>query len=322
MFLKSLRTAFVAFAVGAATVAVTAVALTAPAEAAARAVVGNHLKAAISQANSGNYAAARASLAAAEGVGGLTAGDQAAIAQVRQYIAAKSGAGGTSGCAGLYLKGDYRGVINAGGGDAQCTQLKAQAYYLIHDYAGCTRYIRNAYGSGAGEQVLTLLMRCAYENQDNESMRTALEQLVSRTNKPEYWSQLLTTAEGTKGLKDHQTLDIYRIKLMTGSINKPEQYMLLAQIALQLGCAAEAQAVLKKGVDAKVLQPNDRLNRLMAMAGGQAATNAANAGRAAAGNGDALIKLSEDLWGQGKYDDALKFAKAGIAKGVSDQPNA
>ena len=28
--------------------------------------------------------------------------------------------------------------------------------------------------------------------------------LVARTNKPEYWSQLLSTAQGTKGLSDHR----------------------------------------------------------------------------------------------------------------------
>lgn len=322
MFSKSIRAAAMALALGTATAVVGVVAFTEMAEAAARPAVGKPLQSAIAQANAGNYAAARASVAAAEAVGGLTPGDQAAIAQVRQYIAAKSGAGGSSGCAALYLKGDYRGVINAGGGDAQCSQLKAQAYYLLHDYAGCTRYIRSAFGGGAGEQILTLLMRCAYENQDNDSMRTALEQLVSRTNKPEHWAQLLSTAEGTKGLKDHQTLDIYRLKLLTGSITKKDQYMTLAQLALQLGFAAEAQTVIQKGIEAKVLVADDRLNRLMGMTRGQANANAANFQKNAGGNGDMLIKLSEDAWGQGKYADALSLAQKAIAKGVTDKTNA
>ena len=84
-------------------------------------------------------------------------------------------------------------------------------------------------------------------------MRTALETLVARTNKPEYWNQLLNTAQGTKGLSDHQTLDIYRLKLLTSTIAKSDDYNLLAQLALQLGFAAEAQAVIEKGIAAKVL---------------------------------------------------------------------
>ena len=323
MLSKSLRAAAAAFVLGTATLAVATVSFTVSAEAAARASVGRPLQEALRQAGAGNFSAARASVAAAEAVGGQTPGDRAAIDQVKQYIAAKSGGGGGGGgCAGLYLKGDYRGVIAAGGGDAQCMQLKAQAYYLTHDYAGCTRYIRNNFGSGAGEQLLTLQMRCAYENQDNEGMRTALEQLVARTNKPEYWTQLLDTASGTKGLSDHGTLDIYRLKLLTNTLTKADDYSLLAQLALQLGFAAESAAVVQKGIDAKVLT-DARTMRLLGMAKGQAAANAAGAARVqASGNGDALVKLGEDAWGQGRFPDAVRLIQAGIAKGATDNDNA
>ncbi|MGZ5934187.1 MAG: tetratricopeptide repeat protein, partial [Rhizomicrobium sp.] len=157
-------------------------------------------------------------------------------------------------------------------------------------------------------------------------MRTALETLVARTNKPEYWSQLLNTAQGTKGLSDHQTLDIYRLKLLTNSISKADDYNLLAQLALQLGFAAEAQSVIEKGIAAKVLT-GDRTTRLLTMAKNQAGANAANNAKAAAAanaapNGDALVKLGEDAWGQGRYPDAIKLIQAGIAKGPTDKDNA
>ncbi len=250
--------------------------MTVSAEAAARPAVGRHLNEAIHQAGAGNVSAARASVASAEGVGGLTPGDRAAIDQVKSYIAQKSGSAGGGGCAGLYLKGDYRGVIASGGGDAQCTTLKAQSYYLLHDYAGCVRYIRDNMGSGAGENTLVMQQRCAYESQDNEGQRQALELLVQRTNKPQYWKQLLETAQGTKGLSDHGTLDIYRLKLMTGSLVKAEDYSLLAQLALQLGFAAESASVIQKATVAKV-QMGGRTGALLAMANGQAASNAAKA---------------------------------------------
>jgi tetratricopeptide (TPR) repeat protein len=192
----------------------------------------------------------------------------------------------------------------------------------MRDFRSCANYIHENFGSGAGEQLLQLQQRCAYEAGDNEGQRTALEALVQRTNKPEYWTQLLQTAQGTKGLKDHDTLDIYRLKLLTGSLTKKDDYTLLAQLALQMGFAAEAQAVIQKGMDAKLLN-DDRTVRLMNMAKGQAATNAANAQRTqATGNGDALVKLGEDAWGQNRFDDALKFVQAGIAKGVNDKSNA
>jgi tetratricopeptide (TPR) repeat protein len=164
--------------------------------------------------------------------------------------------------------------------------------------------------------------RCAYESQDNEGQRQALELLVQRTNKPQYWAQLLDTASGTKGLSDHGTLDIYRLKLLTGSLVKADDYSLLAQLALQLGFAAESVSVIQKATAAKV-QMGGRTGALLTMANGQAAANAAKAGQiAASGNGDALVKLGEDAWGQGRFPDAVNLIQKGIAKGVSDKANA
>ncbi|HEY4940582.1 MAG TPA: hypothetical protein VII56_04085 [Rhizomicrobium sp.] len=323
MLSKTLRAAAAAFVLGTAALAAGTLSMTVPAEAAARAAVANLLKQAVSQAGGGNLSGARASVASAEGMSGLTAGDRAAIDQVKSYIAQKSGAsGGGGGCAGLYLKGDYRGVIALHARDAQCMTLTAQSYYLTHDFSSCVRYIRDNFGSGAGENTLVMQQRCAYESQDNEGQRQALELLVQRTNKPAYWSQLLDTAAGTKGLSDHGTLDVYRLKLLTGSLTKPEDYSLLAQLALQLGFAAESAAVIQKATDAKV-QMGGRTGALLGMAKGQAAANAANAGRImASGNGDALVKLGEDAWGQGRFPDAVKLIQSGIAKGVSDKSNA
>jgi hypothetical protein len=321
MLANTFRAAAAAFVLGAATIA--SVALTVPAEAAARPAVGRALQEAIRDAGAGNYSGAKAAVAQAEGISGLTPGDHAAIDQVKQYIAQKSGSGGGGGgCAGLYLKGDYRGVIALHGGDAQCMTLTAQAYYVTHDYSGCVHYIRNSFGSGAPENILVMLQRCAYENQDNEDQRYALEQLVQRTNKPEYWSQLLDTAQNTKGISDHGTLDIYRLKLLTGSLAKADDYNLLAQLALQLGFASESASVIQKATDAHV-QLGPRTGALLAMAKNQAAANAGNVGKImATGNGDALVKLGEDAWGQGRAADALKLVQAGIKKGVSDKANA
>jgi hypothetical protein len=322
MLFKSFRAAAVAFLVGIAAVAVGTLAVTSTAEAAARPAVGRYLQTAIQQAGAGNLSAARSAVSSAESVGGLTPGDRAAIDQVKSYISQKAGSGGGGGCAGLYLKNDYRGVIALHGRDTQCMQLTAQAYYLLRDFAGCTRYVTQNFGSGGGEQILTLQMRCAFENGDNETMRQALEHLVSITNKAEYWSRLLDTAAGTKGISDHGTLDVYRLKLLTGNLTKKDDYLLLAQLALQFGFAAESAAVTQKGIDAKVLT-DDRSTRLLNLAKSQAAANAANlAKNRATGNGDALVKLGEDAWGQGKFPDALALVQAGMGKGTTDKDNA
>ena len=72
--------------------------------------------------------------------------------------------------------------------------------------------------------MLRLQMTCASQSGDDAAMRNALEQLVGSTGKAEYWSRLLRLAERAKGLSDHQTLDIYRIKFLTGSITGADEY--------------------------------------------------------------------------------------------------
>ena len=70
---------------------------------------------------------------------------------------------------------------------------------------------------GTGETALALQARCAYEVGDDVSQRAALEQLVARTGKPEYWVGLLKLGERARGLSDHNTLDINRLRLLTGA---------------------------------------------------------------------------------------------------------
>src|SRR6185503_14137945 len=281
MLSKVIRAGVTALAIGTAAVAVAGLITTVPAQAAVRSVVGKPLNEAKALAASGSYSAALARVSAAEAVPNLTPEEKSVISAMRQYIEVKSGTGalGTKAkFANDYNAKRYRDVIadgellrKNGGLDGSSMQIIPQAYYLLGDYHGCSRYIMSNFGSGGGEEVLKLQMRCAYESQDNDSMRTALETLVARTNKPEYWGQLLNAAQSTKGLTDHQTLDIYRLRLLT--ITKADDYNLLAQLALQLGFAAEAQSVIEKGIAAKVLT-GDRTTRLLTMAQKQAGANA------------------------------------------------
>ncbi len=113
---------------------------------------------------------------------------------------------------------------------------------------------------------------------------------------------------------------------MTGNIVTKDDYTLLSQLALQLGFAAEAQGVIEKGVAAKVLG-DDRTTRLLNLAKGQAAANAANEAKAlAAANGapqgDDLVKVGENMIGEGKAKDAIGVIQSGLKKPLKDQANA
>jgi hypothetical protein len=300
--------------------------------------VGKPLQEAQSDASSGRCDAAKEKIREAEGVGGKSGAESQVVDQMKQFVGVKCGdastrPGALAKFANDYNSGRYRAVIDDaeilrkyGALDATNMQIIAQAYYKSGDNQGCVRYIRSNFGSGAGQETLELQMRCAYEVGDTESERQALEQLVARTGKPEYWAQLLDASEKTRGLNDHETLDIYRIRLLTGSMRRSDDYKLLAELALAYGCAGEAQKVIEKGISANVagVTGNEFFSRLLNTAKGTAAKDAANFAQAsaAAKTGDALVKLGESQWAIGRAQDTVRLVQAGIQKGVTDKDNA
>ena len=309
-----------------------------PAFAAVRPEVGKALQAAQSDAGAGRCDAAKAQIRTAEGVGGRTAAETQTIDQMKNYVDAKCGdantaVGAKAKFANDYNAGRYRAAIDDsellrkfGALDGTSMLIIAQAYYKLGDYSGCTDYIKRNFGSRGGQNELELERRCAFESGDSDTERAALEALVASTGKPEYWDQLLDTATKTKGLKDHQTLDIYRIKYLTGSIRKAEDYKLVAELAIENKNSGEAAAILQKAVSANVpgVAGNDRMLKLLNSAKAQAAADAANLAKAMASakDGQSLVDLGESQWGIGKSQDTVKLVQAGIEKGVTDKDNA
>ena len=338
MTASKLRAVTTAFLLGTATVCGAALVLSAPASAAVSAKVGKPLQEAQKLAGEGNYKAAMAKLNEAEAVPGKSAEENKIINQMKEFIAVKSGdtntpAGAKAKFANDYNARKYKDVIDDGEAlkknnvlDANSMQIIAQAYFLSGDKNGCLKYIKNNFGANLNDTALTLQMRCAFDANDTVTQRQALETLVAHTGKTEYWGDLLKMSEHGTGMRDHDTLDVYRLKLLTGTINGKDDYIQLAQLALQLQYPAEAQAVLEKGMAAKLLT-DDRSNQLLALAKTQAAADAASQAKAiaaaqAAPKGDPLVKIGEDQWGQGKAKDAVVNIKAGLAKPVDDKNNA
>jgi hypothetical protein len=336
MTVRNLRAALTAILLGTAAAGVAVLAVAAPAQAATvSAHVGPILKEAQALANAGNYKGAMAKLNEAEAAQGKTSDDTAVINQMKQYIAVKSGdtstaAGAKAKFANDYNAGKYKDVIADGellkkfnALDAQSQLIIAQAYFKANDFPGCVRYAK---GIPQSDTALELQARCAYEAGDEATQRQAYEALVARSGKPEYWAGLLKLGERSRGLSDHNTLDINRLRLLTGSIKTKEDYVSLGQFALQFGFAAEAQSALEKGVADKVLS-DDRSMRLLASAKAQAAANQANAAKAlAAANaspqGDDLVKVGENMIGQGKAKDAIGVIQNGMKKPLKDAANA
>ena len=336
MTVRNLRAALTAILLSTAAAGAATLMLAAPAEAlTVSAKVGPLLNEAKAMFAAGNYNGALAKLKEADAVKS-TPDDTAVITSMRQAIGVKTGDVSLGGAAAAKAKfaNDYnaskwRDVIadadmlkKAGALGPQEQLIIGQAYYKANDYAGCVRYIKTIPQS---DTALELQARCAYETGDDATQRAAYEQLVARSPKPEYWKGLLKLGERSRGLNDHNTLDINRIRAITGTLEGKEEYTLLAQLALQLGNAAESQSYIEKGMAAKVLT-DDRSQRLLALAKQQAAANAANEAKAlaaakAAPQGDDLVKVGENMIGEGKAKDAIAVIQEGLKKPLKDPAN-
>jgi hypothetical protein len=332
MTVRKLRAAMTAILLGTAVAAGSALVLATPAAAlTASPKVGPLLKEAVAMISAKNYAGAKAKLNEAEAAKS-TPDDTALINQIKNAIAISSADPNTPGGAKAkfaqdYNAGKFKDVIadaeylkKNNVFDAQSQLIVGQAYYKAGDYAGCVKYTKSL---GSGETALALQARCAYEVGDDVSQRAALEQLVARTGKPEYWVGLLKLGERARGLSDHNTLDINRLRLLTGAASTKDDYISLAQFALQFGFAAEAQNVMEKG--AKVLT-DDRSQRLLVRAKQEAAAQAASeakdlAAAKAAPQGDDEIKIGERMIGEGKAKDAITVIQEGLKKPLKDANN-
>jgi len=336
MTANKLQAVAAAFLLGAATLGGATLLMTAPAVAAVRAEVGLPLQAAQKAAAAKDYKGAMEDIEKANAVANKTPEETALITQMKTYVGSISGDVSLGGAAAVktklandYAAKNYAAVIadgetlqKAGGMSADLAQAVAQSYYLSGNKAGCIKYVKSM-GGMADETSLQLQMKCAYDTNDDASQRDALEQLVAKTGKADYWTQILKMADTTKGLSDHQSLNIYRLKYLTGTLATKDDYINMAQLDLQLGFPQEAAAVMDKGAAAGLLN-DDRSKKLAALAKQQAGQVAAGQAAAISGakDGDALIKVAEQQVGAGNAKDAVTTAKNGIAKGVKDKDQA
>lgn len=335
MIAKKTRAVATAFVLGTAALAVA----TMPADAAMRSSVGKPLQEALSLAKSGSYAAACSKVKQAEAVGGLSAEENKTANQMKEYVAAASkGAACADTAVGIQAKFNadwnarkYRDVIadedalrQRGVLNAQSMVVIAQAYEGLGDYRGCMRYADSH--ASAGAEMVKRGMLCAFKAGDDNAARALALKLVSQSPTPDNWAQLLKQAEHAKQLSDPQTLDIYRLKLLTGNLTGADEYFMLSQMLIAARVQNEAAAVVDKGVAAKLLV-DARAQRLAGMAKKNAADESANISKALAAaqkqkTGDDLIKIGEELSGMGRYADAVDAIKTGIGKGVKDSDNA
>ncbi len=228
----------------------------------------------------------------------------------------------------------YSRYFQAGGTDLATRTALAQAYFFNNDFGNAqkaTQQAIDAYtaaGQTPTEALYNLLANCALKQNDKKTYGAVLEQMVALYPKPDYWADLIHQVANKPGASK-LSLDVYRIQDAVGALNKTQEYMEYAELAIQAGIPGEAKTVVDKGYKAGTLGAGgeaERHGRLRTMT--TAKIDADKPGLAAAEtdagtqpNGQALINVGMDYYGYGQYDKAISLIQAGIAKGGLKSPD-
>jgi len=218
-----------------------------------------------------------------------------------------------------------------GGTNGVIRTLVIQSQYLAGDYAGATKELvvevqsDEKAGRVPAEDRLKLLLNSAQRINDNGSYVMAMERLVTHYPKKEYWADLLGRVQRKPNFSDRLALDVYRLMLASGSMRNANDYMEMAQLAVQAGLPGEGKQVVDKGFAAGVLGTGtpaeaDRHRRLKDLVTkrtdeDKASLAARQTQAASAKAGTDLVNLGFAQSFNGEPKKAIALMEQGIAKG-------
>ncbi len=218
-----------------------------------------------------------------------------------------------------------------GNNSAQLKQLAAYLQSSGGDYNAIAKSAAAAIAAAeqAGkrpDEGDLLRLADAYQRTNNAAGQAAtLEKLVANYPKKDYWAALLGRLPRKPGFSDRFGIDVLRLKLATGNLTSANDYMELAQLAMQAGLPSEGKAVVDKGMAAGILGTGAeaaRHKRLLDLAVQQEKDGKAAIANevAQARDGNALVQAGTRLASYGQLDQGIALIEQGIAKDQLRKP--
>ena len=221
-----------------------------------------------------------------------------------------------------------------GGTDPQMRLMFIHSYYLNGEFDHAAQEALadiqsdEAAGKAPPEDRLQLLANAYLKSNDANRYAWALEKLVTYYPKKEYWADLIARTQKKMTFADRLALDVFRLKFATDNLDGPEDYIEMAQLALQAGYPAEARKVIEQGYGNGILGKGsvaDRHKRMRELAEKQAADDRkalakgdSDAAALADKDGIALVNLGFAYVTDGQFDKGLAQMEQGIARGIAD----
>ncbi len=226
-------------------------------------------------------------------------------------------------------------AIAAGNNSATIRQLQSYLQQASGDYGAIAREAGQAVSSAeqAGrrpEEADLLRLADAQMRLNNTNGQVAtLEKLVSYYPKKDYWAAYLGRLPRKPGFADRFALDVMRLKLATGTLTKTDEFMEMAQLALQARLPAEGLRIVEQGFKAGALGTGaeaERHKRLKDLAvKREAESKAALAGQLAEAeaqkDGNDLVDIGYAYVTMGQAEKGVAIIEKGIAKGGLKRPD-
>ena len=225
-------------------------------------------------------------------------------------------------------------AVAAGNNSATVKQLQSYLQSSSGDYAAIGRDAQAAVsaaeqgGRRPDEGDLLRLADAQQRTGAGAGYISTLEKLLAYYPKKDYWNAYLGRLPRKAGFADRFAVDVLRLKLASATLTKTEDFMELAQLALQAGLPAEAVRVIDQGFKGGALGTGAeaaRHQRLRDLAQKQLAESktglASHAGEAAAQkSGDDAVRVGYAMVSLGDADAGIKLIEQGIAKGGLKRP--
>jgi hypothetical protein len=239
-----------------------------------------------------------------------------------------------------YKAKDYAGAaqwtqryFKDGGTDPAMRTVLLQSYYLGNDCSSVNKMLGSATAEDSAKRIseedLQILANCYLRQKDTGGYVAAIEKLVVLYPKKEYWTDLLSRVQKKPGFSDRLGVNVYRLRLATGNLTSTNDYLEMAQLALQAGVPAEAKVIVDKGYDVKALGQgpeaprHQRLRDLVMKDLAESQKNRAKdeADALAAKDGNDLVKVGLNYVYEGKADKGLPLIEQAIKKGGLKRPD-
>lgn len=224
--------------------------------------------------------------------------------------------------------------LQDGGSDANLKNALTAAYYFTKDdtqaiaQAKAVIAAQEQAGQAPPESLIKIWISAASRQHNPKEHTEALEKAVVYYPKKEYWAELLDRVISNPAFAESLSYDVYRLMDATGQITGEQDYVDMAQAAIQAGYAEQAKRILERGYASGVLGHGADAGmhkRLLETATRSAATEAKDLDKEGASvardkTGERMVNIGYRYIDHGRVEQGIGMMEKGIALGGLKQP--